>query len=57
MARGTLQPGHQIEASRAIQQHRIAVKQVRHDDKVAICCQLIRNQLGINEPMADYISE
>jgi hypothetical protein len=33
------------------------VEQVRHDDKVAICCQLICNQLGINEPMADHISE
>jgi hypothetical protein len=57
MAGGTLQPGHQIKASGAIQQHWIAVEQVRHDDKVAICRQLIRDQLGINETMADHISE
>jgi hypothetical protein len=33
------------------------MEQVRHDHEVAVCCQLIRNQLGIDESMSDDIGE
>lgn len=33
------------------------MKQIRHDDKVAIGCQLIRDQLGVDETVADHIGQ
>lgn len=57
MARRPLQPRHKVEGGRAVQRDWITVEQVWHDDEVAVRCQLVGYQLGINEAVPDYIGE
>lgn len=52
-----LEPAHEIKVRGAIQRDWIAVEQVGHDDEVAIGRQLVGDELGVREAVADDISE
>lgn len=53
----TLQPGHEIKVCWTIQRDGISVEQIGHDDQVAISGQLVCDQLGIDEAMANDVGE
>lgn len=46
-----------IEFSRLVQRHRVAVKEVRHHNKIAIHDKLISDELSVCESIADNICE
>lgn len=56
MARRTIEPGHQIPTRGAIiRWHGITVEEVRHYDEVAIGGELVGDELGVDEAVAEYV--
>ena len=54
----TFQPFHQIEACRLIlQQHRVAMEQIRHDDQVSVRGELVGDQLGVDDAVAEDVGK
>jgi len=52
-----LLPLHEVEVRRAVQLKRVAVEDIGHYDVVAIGRELIRNELSIDELVADDIGQ
>ena len=50
-----LQPLHDVEVARLVERDRVALEQVGHHDEVAIGGELVGNELGIVEAVADYV--
>ena len=57
MPRGTHQPGHNVESSGRVQADGISVEQVRHNGPVAIGRELVRDELNVDEAVADHVRE
>lgn len=57
MPRGTHQPGHDVEPGRRVELDGVTVKQVRRNDPVVICCELVGDELGVDEAVADHVGE
>jgi hypothetical protein len=56
MARWTIEPGHQIPTrGPIIERHGVAVEEVWHDDEVAIGGELVGDELGVDEAVAEYV--
>lgn len=54
---GACEPFHNIEVVGAVERDWIAFEEVGHNDEVAICGELIGNELGVDKFMADDIGE
>jgi hypothetical protein len=52
-----LEPLHNVEIAGAVQGDRVAVEEVGHQDKVAIGGELVGDELGIVEAVADDIGD
>ena len=52
-----LQPGHDVEVRRAVELHGVALEEVGHDDEVAVGGELVGDELGVDELMADHVGE
>lgn len=59
LALGTalLQPGHDVEVLRAVQLDGVALEKVGHDDPVAVGGELVGDELGVDEFMADHVGQ
>lgn len=53
----SLQPLHYVEVAGAVQGDGILVEEIWHEDEVAVCCELVGDELGIIETMADYVGD
>ena len=53
----TLTPLRKVKVRRVIKRNRIAEEQIGHNNKVSNCSELIGNELGVDEAMADDVSE
>lgn len=51
------QPLHNIKSLRWVQADWIALEQIGHHDKVAIGGELVRDELGVDEFVADYVGK
>jgi hypothetical protein len=52
-----LQPGHDVEVFGAVELHGVALEEVGHDDVVAVGSELVGDELGVDELMADHVGE
>lgn len=52
-----LNPLLDVEVARTIQGERVTVENIGHDHEIAISCELIGDQLGIVEVVADHIGD
>lgn len=50
-------PFLQVKTTTTVQWHGVTVEQVRHEDEVAIGCELIGYQLSVLKSVADHIGE
>lgn len=59
LALGTalLQPGHDVEVLGAVQLDGVAFEKVGHDDPVAVGGELVGDELGVDEFMADHVGQ
>ena len=46
-----------VTLRRAINSGGVAIEEIGHDDEVSICGELVGNELGVDETMANGISE
>lgn len=51
------QPGHDVEPGRGVELDGVAVKQAWRNDPVAICCELVGDELGVDGAVADHVGE
>lgn len=52
-----LEPGHDVEVLGAVELHGVALEEVGHDDVVAVGGELVGDELGVDELMADHVGE
>lgn len=52
-----LQPGHDVEVFGPVELDRVALEEVGHDGVVAVGGELVGDQLGVDELMADHVGE
>lgn len=55
VSRRAFEPCHEVEVRWPIERYWVAMEKVRHDYKKAICGELIRYQLGVDESMSNDI--
>ena len=51
------QPGHQVKAFGWVKGNRVAIKEVRHHDEVAVCGELVGDELDVVESVANDIGD
>lgn len=52
-----LQPGHDVEVFGPVELDGVALEEVGHDDIVAVGGELVGDELGVDELMADHVGE
>jgi hypothetical protein len=52
-----LQPGHDVEVLGAVELDGVALEEIGHDDEVAVGGELVGDELGVDELMADHVGE
>lgn len=52
-----LTPLSEVEVRRAIKGGRVTVEQIRHNNEVSVRCELIGNELGVDETMANDVGK
>lgn len=57
MPRRSIQPFHEIESRRSVKLHGISLEYIRHDNEVAISGKLVRDELRVDEFVADDVCE
>lgn len=57
VAGGSVEPFHQVETFGPIQGYGISVVDVGHDDKVSVRCELVGDELGVDESVTNHIGE
>jgi len=52
-----LQPSHDVEVLGAVELDGVALEEIGHDDEVAVGGELVGDELGVDELMADHVGE
>lgn len=51
------QPRHEIKVAREVEREGVAVKEIRHDDMVAVCGELVGDKLGVVKPVTEHVGD
>ena len=57
MSRRALEPLEEIKALGLVQRHGVAVEEVGHADQVAVGGELVGDQLGVDEAVAEDVGD
>lgn len=50
-------PIHDVEPLWSVEGYRVIAEHVWHDDEVALCSELVGDELGVDELVADYVCD